>query len=721
MRGLSIAISPVAVLDESMKAWFLVGVWLGMALTLGAADELTLEEPPAKKPVAPKTVAKPPAAPAQRLDKFLAVTHPRLLVTPERIATIRRQIQVPGSHHQLAYAALLERAAQDPAKVTGASDGRAGYRPVYASRELAFLSLVAPDAADRRRFAERAAQVLPTLGDSQNGGFKSRSLGHAMATFGLALTYDWAYNEWTDAERQKCEVLLEYFRQHWEKYRRVSEDPAKVSGYNFYGVLYGAEAMLLLATGAEKTSARFPVVVDVLRRHLTDMGGELGAHNEGIGYTEYPMGFSLPAALALAQHGENGPLAAANTHAFWKLNLFVQTFMTSFERKIVQYGVSHRSNSNEGFGTLLLALCPPPHLPHYVWFYDRHMGRLAKAEAAQRFDPGRGNGGFALLFYPTDVPGQDPTGVLPKAVADRDGYIFFRNRWQDENDIQVGLLNPVRRSGGWSQNEYLNLRLMAFDTRFFGGPGKEHAVENYTTLLVDGQHDAKRADSTFLPGKTESFAATPDGGYAIVDASDYYRALGVQRARRHLLVAFGEPKQGDAILSTLDDIAAAADHQYTWQANLGPEGQAAAATPAATEGDDEKPAAKPGLPTLDDPNPMPAAKPAGAEAAPAAKPEDDAIQSAAGEEAGRPYFLLTGRRGFVKGWVLHPLPATITTGDPLRATVTGKDTRLWVVLYAGQGEPPRAQIAGTGLESVLTVAGRRVRFDAGQERIRCER
>jgi hypothetical protein len=126
----------------------------------------------------------------------------------------------------------------------------------------------------------------------------------------------------------------------------------------------------------------------------------------------------------------------------------------------VQYGVSHRSNGNEGFTSLSLGLAPPESLPYYVWFYDRHMGRLSKAEADRRFDSHRGNTPFSLILYPAGVEPKDPTGVLPKAVADRDGYIFFRNRWQDENDIQVGLLNPVRRSGGWAQNEYLNLRLM---------------------------------------------------------------------------------------------------------------------------------------------------------------------------------------------------------------------------------------------------------------------
>jgi hypothetical protein len=122
--------------------------------------------------------------------------------------------------------------------------------------------------------------------------------------------------------------LLEYFRKHWQTYHRVSEAPDKVSGYNFYGVIFGAQTMMHLAMGAEKTEARFPLCVNILTKHLSEVGGEIGAHNEGIGYTEYPMGFALPAALALAQHGETRPLNAAKTHAFWTLNMFVQTFMT---------------------------------------------------------------------------------------------------------------------------------------------------------------------------------------------------------------------------------------------------------------------------------------------------------------------------------------------------------------------------------------------------------
>jgi len=674
---------------------------------------------------------KPPAEGHGRLEKYLSVRHPRLLVTPERLALIRRQIRVPGSHFQLAHAAMVERARGDPQTVWR-GDARAGYWPVYASRELAFLSLVAEDGGEKRRYAAAAAKCLPTLDYVRWFGFKSRSLGHAMATFGVALTYDWAYNAWTDAEREKAEVLLEYFLKHWETYRRVSED--RVTGYNFYGVLYGAETMLLLATGSERTSKRYPVCVDVLARHLADIGGELGAHNEGIGYSEYPMGFALPAAIALAQHGQDRPLTAARSHAFWTLNMVVQTFMSSYERKFVQYGVAHRSGANEGFASLVLALCPAERMPYYLWFYDRHMGRLATAEAADRFDRHRGNTPFALLFYPADVAPKDPTGVLPKAVADRDGYIFFRNRWRDANDVQVALLASVRRSGGWSQNEHLNLRLMAFDTHFFGGPGKERGVENYTTLLIDGENapGPKAGQAGFQPGQIAAFEPDADGGYAIVDGGGHYRAMGVTRAARHLLVHFASPEAGSAVLATMDDITSDAEHTYTWQANLGPEGHVKPPPELPP-----RPPTGPKVPSLDAGGGASAdqiaelfaggaagkgrEKPETKPVWPPPNPYDDGIRSTSAREAGRPCFLLTGRnRGFVKGWVLHPPDATVTVGDPLRIEAKAASTKIWIVMFAGMGDPPVAAISGQGTGSRIKIGGTAVRWDATKGRILCE-
>ena len=661
----------------------------------------------------------------EALKHLDTVEHPRVLMTPERLALIREKIKEPGSHWQLAHAAMVERSGRDPNEVWG-GNARKGYWPVYASREAAFLSLVAEDPAERRRYAALAAKHLPTLDYVQWFGFKSKSLGHAMATLGTALTYDWAYNEWTDEERLKCELLLEYFQKHWEKYRRVSE--SNVTEYNFYGVLYGAETMLHLAMGNEERSKRFPVCVRVLKEHLAAVGGELGAHGEGIGYTEYPAGFSLPAAIALAQHGEPGPLEAAKTHEFWTLNMYVQTFMTSYARKFVQYGVSHCSNGNEGFASLVLGLCPPERMPYYLWFYDRHMGRLAKAEAARRFDSHRGNGGFSMVCYPDGVVAKDPTGTLPKMVYDSHGFWFFRNRWKDKNDIQCAILGDLKKNHGWGQPEQLNIRLMAYDTSFIGGPGKERGMENYSTLLVDGKYGVAEK-GVHKAGEVVVSEARDDGGYVIVGAGALYEKLGVQRAQRHLLVEFSDPEANTAILSTLDEVTSGAEHTYAWQANLGPEGVEKPPEPMKPKKAKKKlPMPSPdavaeekddGL-SLDDPDkPVEKEKEKAREPEPAEpKPNDDGVISTSGTESGRPFFLLKGRNGYVKCWVLHPADAAIKTGDPLQVTTKGTNAKIWVVMYVGAGEPAEGVVEGTGMDSVLSVSGRKVAFDGN--RIECK-
>jgi hypothetical protein len=290
-------------------------------------------------------------------------------------------------------------------------------------------------------------------------------------------------------------------------------------------------------------------------------------------------------------------------------------------------------------------------------------------------------------------------------------------------------MGDLVKGHGWGQPEKLNIRLMAFDTAFIGGPGKERGVENYSTLLVDGAY-GKPVKGVFHAGQSIASKATDDGGYVIVGAGDFYKSLGVAGAKRHLLVKFSDPDKNTAIVSTLDDITSDAEHTYTWQANLGPEGIQKPAQPAPLK----KKAPKPKLPgmdekergddiglSLEDPA-RKAARAAAEEAAkpppPKLKPNDDGVKSEAGTESGRPFFLLTGRNGHVKGWVLHPSDAKITVGDPLRIETKAANAKIWVVMRAAPGKPPVANVSGAGMKSKLEVAGQTVAFD--QDRITVE-
>lgn len=71
--------------------------------------------------------------------------------------------------------------------------------------------------------------------------------------------------------------------------------------------------------------------------------------------------------------------------------------------------------------------------------------------------------------------------------------------------------------------------------------------------------------------------------------------------------------------------------------------------------------------------------------------------------------------------VVAPKPEEVDIiRDPLHVTIKGDNADIWVVMFVGQGAPPEATVAGSGLDSVLSVAGRKVRFDDKTNRIKAE-
>ncbi|MGB0144602.1 MAG: hypothetical protein ACPGAP_07495, partial [Akkermansiaceae bacterium] len=208
----------------------------------------------------------------------------------------------------------------------------------------------------------------------------------------------------------------------------------------------------------------------------------------------------------------------------------------------------------------------------------------------------------------------------------------------------------------------LALRLLGQNAGFISGPGKSRDVGGFSMLLVDGKLGGKSASS--YTGKTKTFEANDSGGFLVADAGKMASVWGIQSAERQTLVRFGPALSNTGVISTLDRIKSEKSHTYIWQANLGAPGG------------------------------------------------DKDIKVSATTEAGRPGFLLEGGNGWVKGWVLSPKGARINAADPLQIETKGSDADLWVVMFTGQGAPPRATIKGEGLDSVWQLGKTTVRFNA---------
>jgi len=586
---------------------------------------------------------------------------PRLLVTPGRLAAIQKQIAVAGSHHQLAWKAMKARV-DAPDLGAAYNDPIDVYKLSYKAREAAMLSLVASSPPEKQKYArvayEQVEKICKEKGKRRiDSGY---GLGRAMLSIGVGIAYDWCRDQWTADERAFVEAAMKRALQAWTKYGHANLGDVK--GSNWVAVCRGGEMIMLLASGADATNARYRKLKRDLIAHMKNGFGSLGVSQEGVGYTEYPGGFLLPAVYAAASIGDDEMLKVARTRVWWTLAMYSHNFM-DHSRKFVQTGVAHSSNYDEGWASLLLNLCPGEQLPHFLWWYDRHMGRLAPGTPRNQFDSARAGTAWSLLYYPADVKATDPTGLVPAAVADDHGYFFFRNRWKDADDIQVTIMADTHHHGhAWDQPEQMAINLMGYDTRFIGGPGKTRDAKVFSTLLVDGKWSSKKATS--MTGKRIAFEAGKAGGYAIVGGGSLLTQLGVNDARRHMLVDFSLPD--GAIVSTLDVIKSASQHTYTWQANMGSDR------------------------------------------------DDGEVKVSSGSEGGRPVFVLKGRNGFVKGWVLHPADAKVTAGDPLQIEASGADATIWVAMLVGAGEAPAGRISGSDMQTKLTVRRKTVSFDGAR-------
>jgi len=598
-----------------------------------------------------------------------AVEHPPLFLSDERAAEIREAVGEKDTHHHLAETLMRQRVEAGTLDAYGG--GNNGYRRSYKAREAALLSRIVGDDATRKKYADIAFEALKGVyGEGQDrvpdDGY---GLSRAMMSMGFGIAYDWCHDVWSDEQRAWVEGKIDTALAKWPKYGHANLGHARAS--NWVAVCRGGELVLLLCRGRDETdegAKRRDKLIKELKRHIDAAFGDLGMCQEGIGYTEYPGGFLLPAILAAREAGDETLWNAAQKKKWWKGAMYGESFQGE-ERKFIMHGVAHTSNFNEGWTSLLHAFVPDEEKPYYMWFYDRHMGRRSNMSAVHIFDGQRAGTVWAMVYYPEDVEAEDPTGVYPPLAVDSHGFNLFRNRWQDEDDILASVMSDTKwHSHSWDMAEALAINVMAANSRYFGGPGKKRRVPDHSTLLVDGRPYkggkglGRRGEAN---GEQIATGSTDHGAYVVVGGGKQYRAMGVDDVHRHMVADFSLG-DGRGLISTLDLITSSKEHTYTWQGNLGAE-----------------------------------------------KESRDSLEVGVRPEGGRPSFLIRGRdEGFLKGWVLHPADAELSAdGDPVRIETAGTDAQIWVAFVVGSGNPPEARIEGEGLGTTLTVGGTTLSYD----------
>lgn len=595
--------------------------------------------------------------------------HPRLFVDEARLSKLRRAVHWEGTSQAEMYRALKERVDQDDWRVYDSSpqDDNWNYARSWLAREAALLYLL----TEEDRYAETAFKALRAMHQDMDPDEripeKGYGLSRAMTGMGFAVAYDWAYEGWTPAQRAYVRRKITAALDAFPSYEHPNlTTPHK--GSNWVGVTRGGELVMMLAAYEEDDrSRRYRNLKEWLNQHMETAYGPTGWSQEGLGYVQYTSQFLLPAVFALRSTGDTD-LDAASDRIDWHRWEMAAGSFTRAQYHLMSGVDTGNASAGQGWTSLLLNTVPAEERPYYAYYYDRHAGKRHPLPPARKYDPTRAGTTWALLYYPLDPQPRDPDGHLSRTLFDEEkGAYYFRSRWEDADDILLSIMGDYEHHGNaWDVHEAFQLGLIAHGTRFVEGPGKtgtgsDARHDGFSTLLVDERAfpESGRIGAPMFSSREE------DGsGYVVVGGGEKYAGLGLRGAERHLLVDFSN-EGGEALLSTLDRVQAADRHTYTWQLNPG---------------------------------------------------EDVRID--AGHEDGRKTFTLRGEgESYVKGWVLHPVGAALSAGDPLRVSATGTNQRIWIAMAVGAGTPPIGTVAGRGLDAVLQVGSQRVQYDAQKERI----
>jgi hypothetical protein len=482
----------------------------------------------------------------------------------------------------------------------------------------------------------------------------------------VALTYDWAKDGWTDAQRN---VVRRRITQALDTWPCVSTASLKRPYQAVTTATWrSAELLLMLSVGEQERRAdRFAQLKSWLQQHLQNAYGTTGLSPAGLDQTAGAARALIPAALALRQLQDPAIESDFARVPWWRLLMATSSFGAPGN---TQLGVD-ASMGGPRFTTwvsLLLGITPAADHPTYQWFFDRAAGALARPDAMA--DKRADATAWALMFHSDEAPRVDPNASAPRALFDeRLGTAFFRNRWKDADDIVFAVTGdrmPTQRLGRHDVANAFGLSLVAFGHRFIGGSGTWNVPHVFSSLLVDGRAYGHHEDN----GSIDRFEPAADGGgYVVLDGGRKYERLGMRSAKRHVLVDFSAVP-GSALIVTLDSLTATENHDFTWQLNLGEQRT------------------------------------------------DDRLVAAPMVQSGAAGFRVQSEnKAQLSGVAAGPGDVRIVADDPIQIVTSGRSVDLIVAMVVGRGQAPTYQVTGEGLDAEIRVGTSRIRFDRERRRL----
>ncbi|WP_458116488.1 hypothetical protein [Arthrobacter sp. D2-10] len=476
-----------------------------------------------------------------------SAAHPRIGLNDEILGKIDRLIETPGTP-------------QDAWKTikTRVDTGQAafGSSPDRYAREAAFVYQVTGDP----QYASLAFDAFVTAAKS-TPFTAQQELNTANPVSSLAVTYDWAYNGWNEAQRS---FAVDYFERTAVFFEFASHPniilPDKAS--NWVGVVRGAELAQHLAVRGDADyglrEARIGNLIDEVRQHLDAANTEGGWFQEGLDYLDYTNMIALPGILGTFDAGIDA------LEPSWSrpdtANLLLHTVSLRQPSSKLQWGVG--GGAGAAAFPLYLERAKSGELGSLIELFERTQGHRA---TSKWYSPGYITQAF--IDWPESLSEDEQyeaDKVYPAILDDEAGSYSFRNRLFNEDDVLLQLNNRNHNHLGWSGYDALGVSLMSHDVTWAGQPGKsQSSAAQYSRVLVDNK-------PTQAVGHGQTLASTPyagqGGGYVSLDSSGNFQ---VSHAAREVAVDMTDRGATETLIAFHDSFSDSITHDWSWQ--LAPE------------------------------------------------------------------------------------------------------------------------------------------------------
>ncbi len=478
-------------------------------------------------------------------------THPRGLIQQKEINGLREKIKNEP------FKSLFESIRNEEQRLSGVAKG------VYDVSTLAKYQAFIYMLTGEKSWALKTYSNITSLSEDtifvRNPFSKGLTRAHVLRE--LVYAYDFCFEGFTDHQRQFVNNVL------YDLMSSVNNNMGKMANYhlesNWMGVRYGSvvfAAVVLddvyLDQSTEPKSV-LPFLWDTQKRlqdHLNVAFTANGWFVESLGYQVYDCNFACPAIIALQN--------TFSSNATFYLENYAPNMVHALDQHITSivklqngnsYGIkADLADDNPTIGLSQFAfglrLFPEKLTPYLYWMVD-----YLKNEDVFQDDL------LLLTLYSMDKESSNPaSGRYLNYVDETTGVVFFRNRFQDENDIVACFNTSSKRFHGHAGPDNLTFRITGLGSLWVVGAGRTGEVAGQTNLFPDGNWQDQKGKN--VESKLIEYVFEQDGSGSVIGAGS---CMGVKNHTRK----FAADYSGKAGAKAVFIISDSSENGKTWRLN----------------------------------------------------------------------------------------------------------------------------------------------------------